>query len=207
MLKHFIIFVFLLFIVHTPTTMNAEELDDIREEVFQFVKEAFEAQVSITEKPRRLHEIRDILSPFFAAERIEAFIEENVVKVEGGYVALGTDMPPLEVVPFFRYSEKTKLIKDNDVYYVIEYMESTDGPVHFDPHYEGIQVKKTETSYVIEKIWKEQLPDHVEQKIGIGENREQTNVKYVDNQLPFVVMVADIPKKLPLFSTFVPLIG
>jgi len=61
------------------------------------------------------------LDKHFTGDFIEKFVQANVVKVDGGYTAFGSDFAPY-YIPFFSYDKNTEIVygKKGDVIYVQE---------------------------------------------------------------------------------------
>lgn len=120
---------------------------------FRIVQEAFKKQVSISEKPRTKKEIHDILQGYFTEDVIKKFMKENVVKVKGGYAALGSDNAAY-YIPFFNYGTKTKVIENQkrSIKYVQEKMQAGEGPVSYAPHYETVKMEKISGKWKVSAI-------------------------------------------------------
>ncbi|OCA89780.1 DUF3993 domain-containing protein [Bacillus sp. FJAT-27986] len=124
-----------------------------KQDAFNLLDSAFQLQVSLSEKPRSMDNIRDLLKNSFSEEYTEDFINMNVQKsVDGsGYQTYGTDIA-LYYIPFFTYSEHTKLgySSANDQWYVYEWFPgNTDGPVSYEGHYEAIGLMYDHNKWVI----------------------------------------------------------
>ncbi|MBT2649448.1 DUF3993 domain-containing protein [Bacillus sp. ISL-34] len=123
-------------------TASAEGLH--REEVLSLVQDAMENQGSISEEVRTKEAIERKLEKHFTGEFIEKFVQANVVKVDGGYTALGSDFAPY-YIPFFSYDRNTEIVygKNGDFIYVQEEFQDTgDGPVSMEKHVESVTLKK-----------------------------------------------------------------
>ena len=135
------------------------------EEAFRFLQEAFDAQVSLSEKPRSMGQIEESLGRFFTKEYKADFIEMNVKEnIDGeGYLAYGTDFA-LYYIPFFTYDENTKLAYDSeqDLWYVYEWFEeSGDGPVSYDGHYEAVGLTYEDEGWLIDDYQIQFDPDAI----------------------------------------------
>ncbi|MFJ7939793.1 DUF3993 domain-containing protein [Peribacillus sp. NPDC096622] len=123
-------------------TASAEGLH--REEVLSIVQDAMENQGSISEEVRSKEAIEGKLDQHFTDDFIEKFVQANVVKVDGGYIAFGSDFAPY-YIPFFSYDKNTEIVygKNGDVIYVQEEFQDTgDGPVSMGKHVESVTLKK-----------------------------------------------------------------
>lgn len=123
-------------------TTSAEGLH--REEVLSLVQDAMENQGSISEEVRTKEAIEGKLDKHFTGDFIKKFVEANVVEVDGGYMAFGSDFAPY-YIPFFSYDKNTEIVygKNGDVIYVQEEFQDTgDGPVSMKKHVESVTLKK-----------------------------------------------------------------
>ncbi|TKH12696.1 DUF3993 domain-containing protein [Peribacillus simplex] len=140
-------------------TASAEGLH--REEVLSLVQDAMENQGSISEEVRTKEAIEGKLDKHFTDDFIKKFVQANVVKVDGGYTAFGSDFAPY-YIPFFSYDKNTEIIyeKNGDYIYVQEEFRDTgDGPVSMEKHVESVTLKKengvwkiTDVKYGSEKM-------------------------------------------------------
>ncbi len=131
------------------------------EEVFEFLKSAFIAQVSLSEEPRSMGEVTAILEPYFSDSYIDLFLKENIVEENDLYFTYGTDFAPY-YLPFFSYTDKTKVIEDHQSIFVIEYFPKvTEGPVSYEGHYEAIELEGMEGGLKVTNIWYENLPERI----------------------------------------------
>lgn len=130
-----------------------------REQVLSLVQEALNDQGSLSEEVRTKKEIKEKLNKHFTEEFAEKFIQANVTKVDGGYMAFGSDFAPY-YIPFFSYDDNTEVIygKDSEYIYVQETFEASEGPVSSGKQVEVVTLKKekdawkvTDVSYVNEK--------------------------------------------------------
>ncbi|MFJ8068930.1 DUF3993 domain-containing protein [Peribacillus sp. NPDC096447] len=123
-------------------TASAEGLH--REEVLSLVQDAMENQGSISEEVRTKEAIEGKLDKHFTDDFIKKFVQANVVKVDGGYTAFGSDFAPYYIT-FFSYDKNTEIIygKNGDFIYVQEEFQDTgDGPVSMEKHVESVTLKK-----------------------------------------------------------------
>ncbi|MDQ0879773.1 DUF3993 domain-containing protein [Peribacillus sp. V2I11] len=123
-------------------TASAEGLH--REEVLSLVQDAMKNQASISEEVSTKEAIEAKLDKHFTGDFIEKFVQENVVKVDGGYTAFGSDFAPY-YIPFFSYDKNTEIAygKNGDFIYVQEEFQYTgDGPASMEKHVESVTLKK-----------------------------------------------------------------
>ncbi len=124
-----------------------------KQDAFNLLDSAFQLQVSLSEQPNSMENIRNILKKSFSEEYTEDFINMNVQKsMDGrGYQTYGTDIA-LYYIPFFTYSENTKLGYSpvNKQWYVYEWFPgTTDGPNSYEGHYEAIGLIEDSGKWVI----------------------------------------------------------
>jgi Protein of unknown function (DUF3993) len=137
--------------------------DSIQDEkgIFELLKSGFMAQVSLSEKGRSLKEVALILEPYFSDSFIEIFLNENIVEEGGQYVTYGSDFAPY-YIPFYSYSDKTRVVNHNDSIFVVEFFPPvTEGPVNYDGHYQAVEIERLEKGLKVTKIWYENIPDAV----------------------------------------------
>ncbi|MEH7882963.1 DUF3993 domain-containing protein [Bacillus sp. JJ1609] len=152
-------FSILISVVPLSTYAQADSMD--REQVFEFLGEAFEAQVSLSEQGRTMDEIEGILEPYFTEDYKSLFIKENVVGQENQYQTYGTDFAPY-YIPFYAFSEKTKVVDMKDEIYVLEYFPGNgEGPVSYDSHYEGLKIVKEKSGWKVADYMYEKIPEEV----------------------------------------------
>lgn len=153
----------------------AEELKGTtREEVLTYLQEAFDAQVSLTEKARSQNEIKQILSTYLEEELIEKYMEENVHKIDEKFIVYGTDFP-MHTIPFFTYDENTKVIEQANERIVFEFFPaSTDGPVSYDDHYEVVKMRNTSEGWKVYSIENQtNKPDFIEEQKTSRKDQKQ----------------------------------
>lgn len=161
------------FFMMMPLSPKAQSDFSNREEVFTFLKEASRAQVSLSEKTRSMVDINDILSPYFSKEYQSLFVKENVVEEDGQYITYGSDFA-LYFIPFFQFSNDTKVVIEAKEIYIFEYIpESTDGPVGYKSHYEGLLMKKVSGKWKVA----EYLDDNIPQRLIDDSKRDNDNSK------------------------------
>ncbi|MFJ7829895.1 DUF3993 domain-containing protein [Peribacillus sp. NPDC046944] len=115
-----------------------------REQVFSLMQEALNDQGSLSEEIRTEKDIKGKLNDHFTEEFIDKFYKANVVQVEGGYMAFGSDFAPY-YIPFFSYDDHTEVIygENLDYMYVQESFEASEGgPVTSGKHVETVTLKK-----------------------------------------------------------------
>ncbi|WP_052948853.1 DUF3993 domain-containing protein [Mesobacillus campisalis] len=166
-----------------PLQASANTQPD-REEVFSILESAFEAQVSLSEKVRTLAEVDDVLNPYFTEEYKQMFLEENLVEEDGHYFTYGSDFA-LYYIPFYQFSEETKVVAIGDSLYIVEHFPATeDGPVSYESHYEGVQLVNEDGSWKVAAYWYDDLPAEVMEEayptssstdIDTGKNLLETN--------------------------------
>ncbi|MEH7177353.1 DUF3993 domain-containing protein [Neobacillus vireti] len=157
----FLLFVVLLLI---PLSPNANMKLNTKTEVFSLLQEAFETQISLSEKTRTKKEIIELLDPYFSKVYQELFWNENIFEEEGEFVTYGSDFAQY-YIPFFQYSNKTKVVISSDRIYVFEFFPaSTDGPVGYDEHYEGVLLNKVNGGWKVDQFLYNNIPDSVLEK-------------------------------------------
>lgn len=120
-----------------------------RIEVLSFLKEAFHAQVSLSEKGRSEEEVVNILKPYFSDSYIQLFKKENIVEEDGKFLTYGSDFAPY-YIPYFQFSNQTEIvIKDKYIYVYELFEEEEEGPVTYKDHYEAIILSKNKSN-----IWR-----------------------------------------------------
>lgn len=150
-LMYFLVVAFL-FLIQQPSHTIAAETINTREDVMDFLKNSFYTQVSLTEVPREMEEIKNILKTYFTDDYIELFLSENIVEDNGKYITYGSDFAPY-YIPFFQFSERTEVSIEDDSIYIYEYFEEMeDGPVTYQAHYEGILMEKINQEWKISKL-------------------------------------------------------
>jgi hypothetical protein len=167
----FLILSFLLFLV--PANAYANSDLDGREDVFTFLGKAFDSQVSLSEKSRTMVEIEEVLDPYFTEDYKSRFIEENVVGQENEYQTYGTDFA-LYYIPFYAFSEKTKVVEMENEIYVVEFFPgSNEGPVGYEDHYEGLKLVKEAGDWKVADYLYDEVPQEVINKAYPEKAKEQ----------------------------------
>ncbi|WP_075981095.1 DUF3993 domain-containing protein [Bacillus massilinigeriensis] len=147
-----------------PGADKAEGDIDSREKVMKLLEDAYLAQVSLNEKPRSMKEIKQILSPYFTEGYMKLFLKENLVSEKGKYLTYGSDFAPY-YVPFFAFTNRTKVVIEEKRSYVFEYFPDSDvGPVTYPSHYEGLLFKKISGKWKISNYLYDTIPKRVIEK-------------------------------------------
>jgi Protein of unknown function (DUF3993) len=124
------------------------------------VKEAFQTQVSLSEKPQPMEDIEKQLHASFTEELTDSFIEENVVQAEGGYLTFGSDFAPY-YIPFFSYDKSTNVHYEDGKWYIWEERSSEDeGPVSTASGVEAVVLIKEKGDWKVSSITNE-IPDQL----------------------------------------------
>lgn len=147
-----------------PLSPTAKENLSTKKEIFSMLQEAFQVQVSLSEQVRTKEEINDLLHPYFSEGYQKLFWKENVFEEEGKFVTYGSDFA-LFYIPFFHYSDKTKVIFSPDSIYVFEFFPaSTDGPVGYEDHFEGVLLRKVDGGWKVDEFLYNNIPDSILKK-------------------------------------------
>lgn len=182
LLKLFPVFFALMFFI-TNGVYAQGSFKETKEGVFQFLQSAFDAQVSLSEKPRPKQEIEAILSPFFSEEYKATFLSENLVEENGKYLTYGSDFAPY-YIPFYQFSNNTKVYFSEDKIYVYEYFEKNDdGPVTYEGHYEGLLLSKIKGKWKVSQLLYDNLPEEIiEQDQTEKSNKEEKEIAKAETQ-------------------------
>ncbi|WP_078547448.1 DUF3993 domain-containing protein [Litchfieldia alkalitelluris] len=132
----------------------ANDREMTREDTFKLLDNAFNAQLSLSEKLRNLEEINRILNSYFIKDYTELFLKENLFEEKDGYIVYGSDFAPY-YIPYFSYTPETKIIHDaqKDKYYVYEHFdESSEGPVNYEDHYATVTLQYTNDTWKISEL-------------------------------------------------------
>lgn len=151
-----------LIIYFLPDSPKASEDQlDNREKVFQFLEMAFQAQIALSEKDRTMEEIEAVLNPFFSKQYQQRFLDVNLHEEKGKFFTYGTDFGEL-YIPFFAFSENTKIVIEKEKIYVFEYFpKNNQGPVGYEAHYEGLLIDKIEKQWKISQYLINQIPESI----------------------------------------------
>lgn len=201
MIKHFqkaLIVAVSLFLLPVHIYAASSNTDN-RDTVFEFLQDAFRAQVSLSEKDRNLEEVKELLAPYFTNEYMELFLKENLVEENGKYFTLGTDFA-LYYIPFFEFSDKTQLVRKQNQIYVYEFFPGNmEGPVTYENHYEGVLLEKKDGHLKVVR-YLPQIPDEI---IQLGNKKQEDSIfgRQVEDLVPLLLLNRSISKKpLELFS-------
>ncbi|WP_053366029.1 DUF3993 domain-containing protein [Bacillus sp. FJAT-27245] len=155
----FLICAFMLFLPLYTEAETGERMG--RDEAFSLLRNAFEAQLSLGEELRSKEEVDAILAPYFTDSYKGLFLEANLVEENGKYVTYGTDFGQY-YIPYYGFSDSTQVVVGKNEAYVFEFFpESTDGPVGYDSHYEGLLLVKTPEGWKVSKYLYDDIPDSV----------------------------------------------
>ncbi|PLR75827.1 hypothetical protein CU633_18855 [Bacillus sp. V3-13] len=163
MSRHLLKFLPAFMVILLITPMSAQAVNDLksREDVFRFLEQSLQAQVSLSEKTRTMEEIDEILDRYFTNEYKNLFLKENIVKEGDKYVTYGSDSAPY-YIPFFDFAEATEVKFFNEKIYVYEYFpENHEGPVGYDSHYEGLLLEKENDSWKVSEYLYNMEPEEM----------------------------------------------
>ncbi|WP_174733748.1 DUF3993 domain-containing protein [Mesobacillus harenae] len=187
----------LLIFLLLPYHASADSNFDDKNEVFGFLKSAFQAQVSLSEKNRTMQEVDAVLDEYFSQSYKELFKQENLVQEGNSYRTYGSDFAPY-YIPFYNFSDKTKVIEDEGKIYVVEFFSGDhEGPVNYEDHYEGLLLEKESEKWKVAEYMFDNIPESVLEKGFPVENE-------VKDDLDLTVLSADpfssISNSGPAFS-------
>ena len=168
-----------------PLQVGATHVFLAKEDVYEFLESAFLAQVSLSERGRSMAEVEEALDPFFKDGYKDEFIKENIVKENGEYWAYGSDFSRY-YIPFYTFSEKTKIISIEDRIVVVEYFPaSEEGPVGYKSHYKGIELEMVNGSWKASTYWEDDLPEEVITKaytsLNTNESLKKSQMEWAGN--------------------------
>ncbi|WP_419888607.1 DUF3993 domain-containing protein [Neobacillus niacini] len=144
-----------------PLSPNAKDSLSNKNDVFRFLQEAFQAQISLSDQTRTKEEIIDVLSPYFSDKYQKMFWDENIFKEEGKFVTYGSDFA-FYYIPFFHFSDETKVVISPERIYVLQFFPSTtDGPVSYEDHYEGVVLKKMNGGWKVDEYLYNNIPKSI----------------------------------------------
>lgn len=153
--------IFIVLMITFPAQSQAANDFSTKEDVLQFLEEAFYAQLSLNEFEREYQDIVEILDPYFSDDYQKQFLEENLVEINGKYITFGSDFAPY-YIPFFAMSEQTEVNIRNKKIYIYEFFPaSKEGPVTYGDHYEGILMEKVSNDWLITSYLHEFNPDDI----------------------------------------------
>lgn len=152
-----------------PSLSHADSQLHDDKSVLQFLQEAYQAQLSLGNKLQSMEEIHKTLYPYFTKDYTREFLDENLVDEIGKYITYGTDFP-IYYIPFFSYTNETKVVRSQDSIYVFEFFpETNEGPVSYESHYEGVRMERADTVWkVAEYLNNEILLEIIDQSKGDG---------------------------------------
>ncbi|MBT2687830.1 DUF3993 domain-containing protein [Bacillus sp. ISL-47] len=180
MYKHLLGFLFTLAAIFAvmPSHPNAESGFSNNEDVYKFLQDAFQAQVSLSEEERSLEDVNELLAPYFSGAAKKQFLEENLVSENGKYMIYGSDAANF-YIPFFTYSEETKIVTEKEKVYVFEYFpENEEGPVGYESHYEGVLLEKNKGKMKVAQFLGDKVPENILEKVEKSQQEsEQTSFK------------------------------
>ncbi|XJZ28330.1 DUF3993 domain-containing protein [Bacillota bacterium Lsc_1132] len=141
-MKKLLVLLFLLLLTVMPLSPQATLEMTTKSDVFAFLKAAYKAQISLSEKGRTPQEIKAVVNPYFSYNYQQLFWKANIVQEGGKFLTYGSDFAPY-YIPYYQFSAKTKVVFLRDKIYVFEFFpEKLDGPVGYNSHYEGLLLKK-----------------------------------------------------------------
>jgi hypothetical protein len=203
-LRRILLLVFVI-VLATPIQAFGLENKEDPEEIFQLLKKAFEAQVSLSVQDRTLDEVEAILNPYFTDRYMKMFLDENLVENNGKYATLGSDFA-LYFIPFFDYSTKTKVKTYNQQLYVYQYFPASDeGPVSYESHYEGLLLEKEAGVWKVSEYLHDFIPKQVFE-ISLTPLKGNRFASINNLLFPFTFREIDVSKPIDLFSKFQTLI-
>ncbi|WP_060666064.1 DUF3993 domain-containing protein [Bacillus sp. CHD6a] len=195
------IFALITIIIFGSSNASAEQSPEDYE-VYSYLNDAFQSQVSLGEKHHSLEEINQLLDPYFTKEYQQSFLKEHLFKEEAGYITYGTDFPAY-YIPFFSYDEETRVISEQDGEFIVyEFFASEeDMPSLYDDHYEYVKIKETSSGWkVTDYGFEYETPEFVksneeEQEANIVKTFSKANVSI--NNTYTIGMLAN-----PFFHSF-----
>ncbi|CAG9619910.1 DUF3993 domain-containing protein [Sutcliffiella rhizosphaerae] len=144
-----ILLIVLVVMLGSHTVSAEQKLSD--EEIFTFLNEAYNSQLSLGEKHHSMNEIKEKLNDYFSSDYQDAFLAEHLFEEKEGFITYGTDFTPY-YIPFFSYNEETKVLRDeiNEIITVYQFFPAEENmPSLYDDHYEYIELKETETGLIV----------------------------------------------------------
>jgi hypothetical protein len=156
-----ILLIILVVLLLIPLSTNAKDSLSNKNDVFRFLQQAFQAQISLSEQTRTKEEIIEVLSPYFSNEYQKMFWDENIFEEEGKFVTYGSDFA-FYYIPFFQYSDETKVVISRESIYILQFFPSTiNGPVSYGDHYEGIVLRKINGGWKVDEYLYDNIPKSV----------------------------------------------
>ncbi|WP_433749264.1 DUF3993 domain-containing protein [Falsibacillus pallidus] len=142
-------FLFIALAVSVPVEASETGMDMISE-----TKDAFHAQVSLSEKERSMDAVKQVLAPYFTNGFMDKFINENIVQTDNGFQTFGSDFAQY-FIPFFSYEDgKTKAVKSTQgtIYVMEKFVDDGEGPVSFEDGYQWVRWIQTDDGWKIDDI-------------------------------------------------------
>lgn len=202
MLKNMTGIIAIITILFFGSSYASAEQSPSDQEVYSFLKDAFQSQLSLGETHHSLEEIDQILDPYFTKEYQQSFLKEHLFKEDAGYITYGTDFPAY-YIPFFSYDEETKVIEGEvGEKIVYEFFASDeDMPSLYDDHYEYVKLQDTSSGWIVKDYGFEyEMPDFVKSSEKEQEetiiNTTAKNEDSVNRIFPFGMFA------YPFFHTF-----
>ncbi|MFD1735618.1 DUF3993 domain-containing protein [Bacillus salitolerans] len=163
-------FLLVLFAINHP--VQASNMLD-KQGVKQLLKDAHEAQLSLTEKHHTWGEVTSKLYPYLSRTFAKDFLKEHVVYEEEGYIVYGTDFSKY-VIPQLRFDEETGIVYSKAQNQIFIYEKQWgDGPVRFDAEYELVTIELNKEKWVIRDIeYVNDLPEQVLESNSPIQNKE-----------------------------------
>lgn len=139
-----------LLIIGQVQFIQAENAPMKRNELFLFLQDAFNAQLSLGDRYRTEKEVREVLSPYFTNEYQDLFMKEHIYSEPEGYILYGSDIK-FYFIPMYSYDENTKIITEPNKIIVYEYFPpQLEGPVIWEqPQYEILTITRTKEGWRI----------------------------------------------------------
>jgi hypothetical protein len=168
-LRLFVTIFLLVLAIHHP--VNASTLKPLdKPGVQELLKNAYEAQYSLTERYHSWEEASTKLGNYMTIEFSTKFMEEHLFHEEEGYIFYGTDFS-VYIVPLYSYHDETKIVVNPTLrtMYVYEKFNGT-GPVLFDSQFEIVTLELVGADWKIANIsFETELPDEVKHAKGLEE--------------------------------------
>lgn len=183
-MKHplMILAVFAIIFVY-PLQSFAEIQLKTREDVLNFLENAYLAQISLSEEERTMEEVNEVLDPYFTENYKNVFFDENVVASDDKFITYGTDFAKY-YIPFFAFSNQTNIVIKEQEIYVIEFFPSNEeGPITYQDHYEGFLLTKQDGDWKIAEVLED---SHIPNELKKQAEEEKELAKTVSNSNKFL---------------------
>jgi hypothetical protein len=164
--KYFPLLIIIVLIIYfLPESPKASEVElNNKEKVYQFLKSAYETQISLSIKDRDMEDIVLLMDPYFTKAFQEKFFEVNLYEENGKFFTYGTDFGHL-YIPFFEFTEYTKVVFEKKKIYIYEYFPQNHlGPVGYESHYEGILLEQIGNQWKVSEYLFDEIPDRIIKK-------------------------------------------